>query len=427
MTSAPTVQPEIAGPDPTEPLPRLLHDLGSTSGGLSSREAARRRVQHGPNVLTRRAGPSWIRDLVRQFTHPLALLLWVAAALAALDGTVPLAIAILAVIVLNAGLAFAQERQANRAVEALASYLPARATVRRDGHRTVIEATDLVPGDVLLLDAGDRVSADARLIAGGVEVDMSALTGESVPVGRTAAAAPEPGAVLYQPDLVFSGTTCTTGEATALVFATGMATQIGRIAALSQRVGGEESPLERQVKRVAWLIAAVAVGAGLAFLPLGRFVAGLPLPDTITFAVGLLVANVPEGLLPTITLALAVGVRSLARSGALVKRLSAVETLGSTTVICTDKTGTLTLNRMRVQRVWTMANEFDPFGEAPVDSVVARLAAASTACNDAEVNGDDETGDPTEIAPGSSSTPRARPRTSSAAAPTSRCRTATGR
>src|SRR5581483_7048168 len=182
------------------------------------------------------------------------------------------------------------------------------------------------------------------------------------------------------------------GEAEALVFATGMHTELGRIAALSARVEAEPSPLEEQVRRVAWLIASVAVAAGVAFLPIGWLVAGLPLRDAFTFAVGLIVANVPEGLLPTITLALAVGVATLARSGALVKRLSAVETLGSTTVICTDKTGTLTENRMRAVRIWTPLAELDLESGADLeaavaaDPVLALLARAAASCSSAELD-----------------------------------------
>jgi calcium-translocating P-type ATPase len=178
-----------------------------------------------------------------------------------------------------------------------------------------------------------------------------------------------------------------------------MRTELGRIAALSQRVEQDESPLEKQVKRVAWLIAAVAIGGGLLFLLLGTLVAGLPLPDALNFGIGLLVANVPEGLLPTITLALAVGVRVLARGGAVVKRLSAVETLGSTTVICTDKTGTLTQNRMRVTDVWTPATGVIDLGA--VGPVARSLAAVLAACSNATVDPsrpDEATGDPTEIA-----------------------------
>ena len=207
--------------------------------------------------------------------------------------------AIVAVIFLNAAFAFAQERQAERAVEALSRYLPQQATVCRDGKREVIDARELVPGDVLLLLEGDRISADARLLHGAIEVDMSTLTGESQPVFRSAEFADATGPLLEARELVFSGTSCVAGEADALVFATGMQTELGRIAALSERVEADESPLEQQVRRAAWLIALVAVGVGLAFLPIGWLAAGLPLGDAFTFAVGLIVANVPEGLLPT--------------------------------------------------------------------------------------------------------------------------------
>ena len=167
-----------------------------------------------------------------------------------------------------------------------------------------------MPGDVIVVAEGDRVCADGRLLEGALELDASTLTGESVPVLRQAGAVDAGAPLLEAPDAVFSGTSCTGGEALALVFATGMQTELGRIAALAQRGRREPSPLELEVKRVAWLIALVATAVGLAFLPIGSLVAGLPLDDAAVFAIGLLVANVPEGLLPTITLALAVGVRS---------------------------------------------------------------------------------------------------------------------
>ncbi|WP_112237260.1 cation-translocating P-type ATPase [Kribbella monticola] len=384
--------------DPQEPVDRLLRDLRTRSEGLTDREAARRLEVHGPNELTRRTGRTWPKQLLKQLTHPLALLLWLAAGLAAVSGTTVLAIAIVAVIVLNAALAFVQEQQAERAVEALAAYLPAHAVVLRDGVRQSVEARTLVPGDILLIAEGDRVSADARLLEGGVEVDLSTLTGESLPAYRSADQDGVGGSLLDAPDLLFSGTNCTGGDATAVIFATGMRTELGRIAALSQRVEQDESPLERQIKRVAWLIAGVAVGAGVLFLLIGVFVAGLPLADAVNFGIGLLVANVPEGLLPTITLALAVGVRVLARGGAVVKRLSAVETLGSTTVICTDKTGTLTQNRMQVTDIWTPAGviEAKPGGRS-AQSLAVALAACSNATVDPARPGE-STGDPTEIA-----------------------------
>jgi magnesium-transporting ATPase (P-type) len=391
--------------DPLEPLEELFRDLRASAAGLSGREAARRLEVSEPNELVRRGGRRWPGELARQFTHPLALLLTAAAVLAWASGMPRLAVAIVAVILLNASFSFVQELQAERAVEALAAFLPERARVLRDRTRQDIEARLLVPGDVLLIEEGDRICADARLITGTVEVDMATLTGESVPVIRSADSLDGRVPLLQAQDLVFSGSECTGGEAQAVVTATGMGTELGRIAALSQRVGREESPLEHQVKRAARLIAFVAVGAGLAFLPIG-LAAGLSLAAAISFAIGLLVANVPEGLLPTITLALAVGMREMARRGALVKRLSAVETLGSTSVICTDKTGTLTQNRMRVTRAWTPDGETSledpasgPRSPGVPSSSLGALAEVAFACSTAELTGNGtSSGDPTEVA-----------------------------
>jgi calcium-translocating P-type ATPase len=387
--------------DPEERVELLLRDLRGSPSGLSAREAERRLVQYGANVLRRRGGRRWPRELAHQFTHPLALLLWAAAALAWVAGIAAVAIAIVVVILINAAFAFVQEMQAERAVEALAEYLPDRAKALRDGREQVLDADRLVPGDVLLIEEGDRISADARLLTGAVEVDLSALSGESVPVFRAADLEDTSVPWLEARDLVFSGTTCNAGSARAIVFATGMHTELGRIAALSERLEKEESPLETQVRRVAWLIALIAVATGIAFVPIGTLVAGLPLDDAVVFAVGLLVGNVPEGLLPVITLALAVGVRGLVRKGALVKRLSAVETLGSTSVICTDKTGTLTENRMRASAVWTAPRTFDLAAEGDLTppspgEASAHLARAMAACNNADWEAG--TGDPTELA-----------------------------
>jgi calcium-translocating P-type ATPase len=383
--------------DATEPVERLLRDLRSSRAGLSGREAARRLIVYGPNQLRRRGGRHVWRELGRQFSHPLALLLWAAAGLAWLAGIVAVAVAIVIVIFVNALFAFVQEMQAERAVEALQAYLPQHAAVLRDGAPVTVEAVQLVPGDVLLLEEGDRISADARMLSGTVEVDTSTLTGESVPVARSADWADAGVPLLEARDLVFSGTTCTGGEASAIVVATGMRTELGRIAALSERVKPEQSPLERQVRRVAWLIAVIAVVLAAVFLPVATLGAGLSFPEAMVFAVGLIVGNVPEGLLPVITLALAIGVRDLVRRGAVVKRLSSVETLGSTDVICTDKTGTLTQNRMQVTRLWTASGEAPPGSgrSAPV----AAMAEVMAACNNARLDGDTgPSGDPTEIA-----------------------------
>jgi calcium-translocating P-type ATPase len=408
ITHAVTTQtselPVIADLDPEEEPSRLLAHLRTRIDGLDDREAGRRLQQVGPNEIRREAGPRWWRSVLRQFTHPLALLLWAAAGLSLLTGVLALAVAIVVVIVLNAAFAFVQERQAEHATEALRDLLPTRARVRRSGRLEEIDATALVPGDLLLLAEGDRLSADARVIAGAVEVDMSPLTGESQPVTRSADRARAAASPLEAEDLVFAGTLCTGGDAQAIVYGTGMHTQLGRIAALSQTVVEEDSPLQRQVNKAAQLIAAVAVGLGVAFFVVGHLIAGLSLADAGVFSIGLLVANVPEGLLPTITLALAVGVRRMAKRRALVKKLTAVETLGSTDVICTDKTGTLTEGRMTATSLWQDGTTIAiADGAANVSDAVAELLRGAVMCNNATLTRTDDggwsrSGDPSESA-----------------------------
>lgn len=247
-----------------------------------------------------------------------------------------------------------------------------------------------------MIEEGAAICADTKVLSGAIEVDMSAVTGESAPVvrqaGETVPGSPDVPStrVIDATDVLLSGTTCTSGEALAVVVRTGMSTELRRIATLSGRARTEKSPLEQQVRKVAWLIAAVAAGVGVAFLPLG-VLAGLSWTQAAVFAIGLLVANVPEGLLPTITLALAVGVADLAKRGGLVKRLSAIETLGSTDVICTDKTGTLTQNRMQFHSVWDATAHHPPSAALKVD-----LATVLVACSTADL--DTQSGDPTEVA-----------------------------
>jgi len=399
-------EPQLQDLDAEEPAARLLRDLRTSRRGLSAREAARRLEVYGRNELERRSGHRLWRELGRQFTHPLALLLWAAAGLAWLGGIVQVAIAILIVIVLNALFAFAQEVQAERAVEALQDYLPQNARVLRDGTVCTVPAAELVPGDVMAIEEGERISADGRLLSGSVEIDASTLTGESMPVARSSDWTNSGVSLLQARDLVFSGTTCTGGEATAVVVATGMHSELGRIAALSQRVAPEQSPLERQVRTVAWLIAMIAVVMAAAFMPIATLGGGLTLSAALVLAVGLIAGNVPEGLLPVITLALAIGVRDLAQRGAVVKRLSAAETLGSTDVICTDKTGTLTENHMRVTSLWTRAGELSltaPLpGTPPVTgrpSALDALLPVMVTCNNAHQDAAGQwIGDPTELA-----------------------------
>ena len=298
-------------PDPREPVARLLRDPGTGPGGFAEREAARRLQRYGPNELRDRAGRRWPRALGRQSIPPLAQLLLVAAILAALSGRPQLSWAILAVVVLNALFAFFQEHQAGRAVEALSHYLPPDARVRRGGSARDVAAAEIVPGDVLLLGEGDRVPADARLLSGALEIDASALSGESAPVERSADVIDDAARRSGLPGTGLQRHGLCRGRRPRPVRPRDRRTHRARPDRGPRRAPPiSRSPLERQVRRVAWLIAAVAVAVGIAFLPLG-LLAGLALGDAAVFAVGLLVARTcPEGLLPTITLALAVGVRA---------------------------------------------------------------------------------------------------------------------
>ncbi len=314
----------------------------SVTAGLSSADAARRRAADGPNLLPPPPRVHPVLLLARQMVHFFAVMLWVAAVLAWLARMPALAAAIAVVVVLNGTFAFAQEYRADRAAERLRDLLPVRATVRRDGRTRIVDAADLVTGDVVVLEAGDRVSADLVLTAAGrISVDESMLTGESVTVGR------DTGAPLY------AGTYVVEGHGEAEVVATGRRTRLAGIAAVTQGAVRPRSPLAGQLHTVVRVIAIIAVVVGVGFFVIA-VVLGRPMTDSFLFAVGATVALVPEGLLPTVTLSLSRAAQLMARRHALVRRLDAVETLGSTTFICTDKTGTLTRNQMAVTDVWTV-------------------------------------------------------------------------
>ena len=328
--------------------------LDSSPEGISSDEAAGRLGKYGANVLEEKRAVHLWRKILSQFTHLLAILLWVAGVLAIFSDSVPLGIACFMVILINAAFSFWQEYKAERAIESLKKILPRKARVVRDGAEVEIDADLLVPGDFMLLEAGNNISADARVISAmEMRVDNSALTGESEPqTRRSEAVGVEKAALADLPNLVFAGTNVATGSGTAVVYATGMKTEIGKIAGLTQAVKEEPSPLQKELGTVSKVIAAIAVVFGIVFFLLGFFVVHLSRTASFIFAIGLIIANVPEGLLPTVSLALAMGTQRMAKRHALIKKLSSVETLGSTTVICTDKTGTLTTNEMTVREMW---------------------------------------------------------------------------
>ena len=301
--------------------------------------------------------PLW-RRFLGSFTHFFALLLWVAAAMAAIgeiaqpgEGMGTLAAAVVAVIIINGLFAFWQDYRAERLLAALAQLLPQRARVRRAGRSLEIPITELVPGDVVMVGAGDFVPADCRLLqAFGVRVNAATVTGEALPQRKAAAPVPDED-VLHSPNVLLAGTEVVAGEGEAVVFATGGRTEFGRLAHLTQTAGGGRSPFLEEIARVSRIIAVIATSLGLSFFLIGLR-AGLDLFAASIFAIGIIVANVPEGLLPTVSLSLALAAQRMARRQVLVRHLPAVETLGTATVICTDKTGTLTENRMAVRAVW---------------------------------------------------------------------------
>lgn len=363
-TPAPTL-PHPASTHVSEALPEEVYGLlGSEPSGLDVTDASRRLDADGPNLLEELARPHLLRSFLGNVSHLMAVLLWVGGLLALLAELPPLAVAVWTVNLINGVFSTWQEHRAERAVAALRGLLPANARVLRGGHELVVPAQDLVAGDVLLLSEGDRVSADGRVVvAHELRVDQSALTGESRPVRRTAEPMPSgehaPADVV---NLVFAGTMVSSGRGEAVVTATGMRTEFGAIAGMTQAMEREQSPLQRELATLSRVVGAIAVGVGVLFFLLAQVATTMPLDRGLVFALGMIVAFVPEGLLPTVTLALAMGTQRMARRQALVKRLSAVEALGSTTVICTDKTGTLTANQMTVRVVIAAAGRTDVHG-----------------------------------------------------------------
>jgi calcium-translocating P-type ATPase len=335
-----------------------VKSLQTTVGGLTPSEAARRLKEFGPNRIERvRTERGW-RHLLHGFTHFLALVLWLAAGLAFFaeyqapsQGMGVLGVAILIVIFINGLFSFWQEHRTEQALAALQKLLPHQVKVSRDGRLATLPAHALVPGDIVWLEAGDDVPADCRVLeAFDARVNNATITGESVPLPRDA----QPSTVedlLRARNILLAGTALVAGEARATVFATGMRSEFGKIAHLTQATGEVLSPLQREIARLSRVIALIAVTLGVVFFFIGQAL-GLTFWANLLFAVGIIVANVPEGLLPTVTLALAMAGGRMARRNVLIRSLPSVETLGCATVICTDKTGTLTQNRMEVKRLY---------------------------------------------------------------------------
>ncbi|MGE0392967.1 MAG: cation-translocating P-type ATPase, partial [Vicinamibacterales bacterium] len=412
--SASPATPRTEPPWHTASADDVLRRLRATPAGLTGAEAARRLAEHGPNELRAFARASAWHTLAAQFKNVLILILLVATLLSGLLGHA-LEAGVISVIVLFAvGLGFFQEHRAERALEALRAMAAPLGHVLRDGAEQAIPARDLVPGDVVLLRAGDRVPADARILqAINLAVDEAALTGESGAVEKTAAPVDRADAGLGDRlNMAYAGTLVTYGRGQAVVVATGMATEFGHISALVQTVEAGRTPLQENLDHLGSALgkAALVVVALIVALGLWR---GLPPLEMFLFGIALAVAVVPEALPAVVTISLAVGVRRMVKRQALVRRLPVVETLGSTSVICTDKTGTLTRNEMTVRRVVTGDGtaEVDGVGYAPdgqvrmaggaaVPASVVELLRAGVLASDARLVQDQGRwridGDPTE-------------------------------
>ncbi len=401
------------------PIAAVYETFSTRPQGLTRAEAEARLKHFGLNAIKEVNGKPLIWKFLSNFTHLMAILLWGGGIVAFIAQMPELAVAIWMVNIINGIFSFWQEYRAEKATELLKKLLPAHARVLRDDEEIGILAEELVPGDVILLSEGDRISADARLVEDSdLRVDQSTLTGESRPVHKTTETVKKK--VLTraeQRNLVFAGTNVALGTGKAVVIATGMNTEFGKIAGLTQSQHEEPSPLQTELGRVTKTITLMVIAIGVFFFGAAVVIAHVNIADSFIFAMGMIVAFVPEGLLPTVTLSLAMGVQRMARRNALIKRLSSVETLGCTTVICTDKTGTLTKNEMTVSDIWMLDNHFTVtgVGYAPEGSILndtrsqadnsdlSQLLTAAALCNNAHLVSPEEAkpywtvmGDPTE-------------------------------
>lgn len=372
----------------------LFKLLDTSEAGLTDEEAKRRLSHFGFNEIKETRKTPLVFKFLNQFTHFLAIILWLAAALAFVsdylhpgEGMRHLGFAIIGVIVINAVFAFVQEYRAEKAIEKLKLMLPFYVRVIREGAEKQIHARELVPGDLIILSEGDKVPADARVIeSNSLTVNNAPLTGESVPLLLTHE--PETGDLIQSKNIAFAGATVLSGNGKAVVFATAMSTEFGRIAHLTETVHIQPTPLQKEIARTSKFIAFVATLIGLIFFIIGHTI-GRSFWENFIFAIGVIVALVPEGMLPTVTLSLALGSQRMLKRNALVKKLTSVEALGSITVICTDKTGTITQNKMEVKRLW-MLNQ-NP-------ETIKMLMTIAYLCNNAKYVEGQYRGDPTEIA-----------------------------
>jgi len=397
----------------------LLRRYQSSENGLANVQIRRRQREFGPNVLERAEKKNYLAAYFSQYGQFFAILLEVAAFLSFVahhyipgEGSDILGYAIFGAVVINATFTFWQEYRADKAMEALLKLMPTMVNVRRQGEVITIDSRELVPGDILLLEEGDKVAADGVLIeCASLYLNLSSLNGESAPAGRDLTAG-EVHRGLEARNMVFAGTTVVSGSGVAVVTAIGSATEFGKIASLTKNVRKTMTPMQREIINITRILTLIALLMGCVFFSLGLF-SGKGVLLASIFALSLIVANVPEGLLPTITLSLSLASQRMARRQALIKNLDSVETLGSATVICTDKTGTLTRNEMTVKAIWLTGEEeititgegyrepgdfkFNTSNESSAARLDALLIAGNLNCH-ASIDENSMRGDPTELA-----------------------------
>jgi Ca2+-transporting ATPase len=389
-----------------------IKELQSDREGLSAEEAQRRLSTYGPNeIVEKRKRPAWLAFL-EQFKSVLILILIIAIVISAILGEIIDAAAILAIVILIAVLGFGQERKAERALETLKKLAAPTAEVVRDGEIKVVSASQIVPGDILSLKVGDKVPADCRITEQlNLKTDESILTGESIPVVKHEGVLTKDVPIAERSNMLFSGTTVVYGHCRAVVVTTGMATEFGKIAA-ALRAPEERTPLQVQLDKLGVQLGLIFAGACAVVFIIGFF-SGIEMLEILLISIALAVAAVPEGLPAAITIALALGVQRMAKQNAIVRKLTAVETLGCATVICSDKTGTLTLNEMTVRKLWVNGKTIDVTGEGystegkfslddkEIDPKqyedIELLLLTGMTCNDAVI-GEQIVGDPTEAA-----------------------------
>ena len=380
----------------------VMKALDTNGGGLTTQEAEERRQQYGPNQLPEPPRRGWIRRILSQFNHILIYVLLASAAVTFALGHLIDTFVILAVVIINAIIGLIQEGKAEKAMDAIRQMLAPRASVLRDGKRESVTGEDLVPGDIVVLEAGDKVPADLRLLeARNLETQEAILTGESLPVEKSARKAEAASALGDRTCMAYSGTLVTAGMGKGVVTATGSKTEVGRVSGMLSEVEVLSTPLVKQMDAFAkWLTALILSIAGL-LLVYGYFVEQMAFRDMFMAVVGLSVAAIPEGLPAVLTITLAVGVQAMARRNAIIRRLPVIETLGSVSVICTDKTGTLTRNEMMVSAIAATGDLFRVEGagygpegavcrrDEPIDpaevSILQEMGRAAFLCNDAEI------------------------------------------